>query len=312
MAPNGDRGRIDVVVAADRNFARQLAATISGISRFSAGVPHRVFILSDGYDEALKSLVATAASESVALTWIDASSRDLDAAILPDYLPTATLFRLRVTDLLPSDVTKVVYLDTDMVILASLRDLWATHMGDTLLAAVRDALCPWAASPRCLDWRQLGLAPSTPYFNAGAMLIPLDRWRANDVGGEALDVLRRHVFNYGDQCALNTVVNGSWTALAPRWNVQGGHFDEDALAWIVESPDDMECATRDPAVVHFNSFPGWSKPWEPRSTAPYRDAWFDALDRTAWVGWRPDDSPLSRTREFAVRARRAGGVLLRG
>jgi lipopolysaccharide biosynthesis glycosyltransferase len=144
------------------------------------------------------------------------------------------------------------------------------------------------------------------------MVIPLDRWRADSVGEQTLNWLGRHVFRYGDQCALNTVADGNWTALAPHWNVQSGHLDDDALAWIVESREDMERAARNPDVVHFTSFPGRNKPWEPRSSAPYRDAWFDALDRTAWAGWRPDDSPLSRTRVLAGRARRAGGVLLRG
>lgn len=305
-------GPIDVVVAADRNFSRQLAVTISGISQFAAGVPHRVFVLHDGYDRELQELVGSAASDEVALTWIDASSRELTSAILPDYLPTATLYRLRISDLLPLDVTRVIYLDTDVVVLGSLGELWTTDLEDGDLAAVHDAVCPWAASPRCLDWRELGVAPATPYFNAGVMVIPLDRWRANGVGRRTLDWLRRHEFHYGDQCALNTVANGNWTPLAPRWNVQSGHFHDDALAWIVETRDDMERATAEPSVVHFTSFPDHIKPWEPRSTVPFRDAWFDALDRTAWAGWRPEDPRFSRTRVLAGRARRAGGLLLHG
>jgi lipopolysaccharide biosynthesis glycosyltransferase len=173
-------------------------------------------------------------------------------------------------------------------------------------------VCPWAASPRCLDWRELGIEPATPYFNAGAMVIPLDRWRAEAIGHRALEQLRRVTFNYGDQCALNVVANGNWTAMAPHWNVQSGHFDDGTLGWIVESAEDMDRATWNPSVVHFTSYPDRNKPWEPRSTSPYREEWLAALDRTAWAGWRPDDSPPSRARALAGRARRAGGVLLRG
>ena len=84
------------------------------------------------------------------------------------------------------------------------------------------------------------------------------------------------------------------------------------MGWIVESVGDMERARRAPTIVHFTWFLGRPKPWEPRSTAPYRDLWFDALDHTAWAGWRPDNTPPSRTRVIARRARRAGGVLLHG
>ncbi|HEY3672408.1 MAG TPA: glycosyltransferase family 8 protein [Acidimicrobiia bacterium] len=312
MAGSTASETIDVVVAADRNFRRQLAVTIAGISEFSGGVPHRVFVLHDGYDEDLVSDVTTAAYNGVELMWIHSSSSVLDSAILPSYLPTATLYRLRITDLLPSDVHRVIYLDTDVVVLGSLRDLWHKDLGDTDLAAVRDSVCPWAASPLCLDWRELGIAPDTPYFNAGVMLIPVARWRANRFPAQTLELLRRHAFLYGDQCALNSVADGNWTALAPHWNAQSGHFDDGSLSWIVESREEITRATEHPDIVHFTSFTGRPKPWEPRSASPFRDAWFDALDRTAWAGWRPDDSPLSRTRVLATRARRAGGVLLRG
>jgi hypothetical protein len=46
------------VVAADRNFSRQLAVTIAGISEFAAGAPHLVYVLHDGYDDEHESRVA--------------------------------------------------------------------------------------------------------------------------------------------------------------------------------------------------------------------------------------------------------------
>jgi lipopolysaccharide biosynthesis glycosyltransferase len=303
---------IDVVLAADRNFSRQLAVTISGIARFSSGEPHRIFVFHDGYDAELRTMVEQSATSSIEIHWLDAVSAELDAAILPDYLPTATLYRLRITELLPRDVHRVLFLDTDIVVRGSLTDLWHTELDGHLLAAVRDPVYPWAASPECLDWRSLGVPADMPYFNAGVMVIPLDDWRAHEIGPKALDLLARHVFRYGDQCALNSAVRGMWKAVSPKWNVQSGHLHDNTLGWIVEATEELNLAIQDPTIVHFTWFLGWKKPWEERSTAPFRSVWLDELDRTAWRGWRPDDSPPSRTRMIAGRARRAGGVLLHG
>lgn len=303
---------INVVLAADGGFRKQLAVTIAGISHFGNDVEHRVFVLHDGYGLELRRQVAQSAGPRMTLEWIDATSGVLGNAILPDYLPTATLYRLRITDLLPRDVDRVLFLDTDVVVRNSLAELWATDLGDTALAAVRDAVYPWAGSPGCLDWRSLAIAPDMPYFNAGVMIIPLGRWRDSDLGGRALDLMSDHVFRYGDQCALNTAARGEWLALAPHWNVQSGHLQAASPAWICESVTDMKRLERDPSIVHFTWFFGRRKPWEPRSNAPHRDLWFDALDHTAWAGWRPDDTPPSRSRVLVQRARRAGGVLIHG
>lgn len=303
---------INVVVAADGTFCRQLAVTILGISRHAGGVPHRIFVFHDGYDAALRRQVELSASDGVEIEWLEATSAELDTAILPESLPRASLFRLRITELLPDDIDRLIFLDTDVVVRGPLVELWETDLDGALLGAVRDAMYPWAASPQCLEWRELGVAPNTPYFNSGVMLIPLAHWRARGVGSRALELLGRHVFRYGDQCALNAVAAGDWRVLPPHWNLQSGHLPQDSLGWIVETSEDMERALSQPTVVHFTRFFAQRKPWEGRSTAAHRDLWFEALDQTAWAGWRADDTPPSRTRTLAARARRAGGVLLRG
>jgi lipopolysaccharide biosynthesis glycosyltransferase len=303
---------IDVVVAADANFAMQLATTLTSLSAHGGGGAHRVFVLHDGYSTTLRGRVVEGLAETIDVVWIDARSNAYGGTRMPDYLPEASLFRLRLTEILPEDVTRVLFLDTDIVVREPLGGLWETDLGGAVLGAVRDAVYPWAGSQQCLDWRALGVPPDMPYFNAGVMLIPLDEWRSNRVGERALDLLRGRTLRYGDQCALNVVAGGQWHTLPPRWNLQTGHLGSESPAWICESAGSMEDALDQPAVVHFTTFLGIDKPWIERSGHPRRDEWFTALDATAWSGWRPDDAPPSLLRESVRRTRRAGGVLLRG
>ena len=304
--------QVTIALAADGAFCRQLAVTISSISRWTAGVPHRIFVFHDGYSDDLQARVGQSASADVELRWVDARSSDLDAAILPAYLPPATLYRLRMAELLPADVDRVLFIDTDVVVRASLVELWNRDLGGAMLGAVRDAVYPWAASPQCLDWVELGVAPDQPYFNAGVMLIPLDAWREESIGEKALKLLGEHTFRYGDQCALNVTAGGDWLALEPKWNLQSGHVSVDSLAWITEPSEAMEAATQHPAVVHLTYFLGQLKPWQANSTSRYRDLWFEELDRTAWAGWRPHEVRTNPIRLVARRVKQAGRVLLSG
>ena len=88
----------------------------------------------------------------------------------------STLARLFVGRVLPEDVHRVLYLDCDTL---PLEDLSALEQFDLKGCPLAMAQEPTARHSRK---RELGLAPEQPYFNAGVLLIDLDRWRAEGHG----------------------------------------------------------------------------------------------------------------------------------
>jgi lipopolysaccharide biosynthesis glycosyltransferase len=303
-------GQIVVALSVDAAFARQLAVALASLSRCTAGLRHKVFVLHDGFDEELITRVGECANENMDVVWIDTRSSVRESRVLrgPEF-PPSMFDRLRLPALLPSDVEKVIYLDSDVVVREPLGDLWNADLGNSLVAAVRDPVLPWAASPLNLDWRTLGLPPDMPYFNSGVLVIPLRLWRSEDIGGQALEMLRRHPSLRADQCALNVVAAGRWMSLHPRWNLQGGHVSPiQSHAWLAERPDVVENASEHPAVIHFNKA-FWNRPWQSGSLYPNRELWFEDLDRTPWAGWRPGRRVVPRA---AKRVARAARVLVYG
>lgn len=303
---------IVVVLAADSVFAKQLAVVIAGISKF-ARREHHLFVLHDGYEPALMRQVTTAAGSSVHVDWLDARSTTLDDAYLPPTMATASLFRLLMGALLPEHVERVIYIDADVAVRQTLDELWEMNIEGCALGAVRDSAVPWAAAPDGLPWAELKMAPTVPYFNAGILVIDMKRWRSQRIGEGALAALSQHRFLYGDQCALNAVLDGHWAAIDPRWNLQAGLLaDKGSLAWVAESPRLLAEAMSDPAIVHFNHS-AMRKPWQQSCTHPYRELWLEHLDLTEWAGWRPPANARgSPARAVLRRVRKAGGVLLRG
>jgi lipopolysaccharide biosynthesis glycosyltransferase len=305
---------IVLVLAADTNFSKQLAVALAGISK-SAEREHQVFVLHDGFDPDLKARLAGIVDDAVDLRWLDARSPKLNGAQLPTYLPTSALFRLRINDLLPDELERVIYIDADVAIRQPLDQLWDRSLDGCAVAAVRDPVTPWAAAPEGLPWSELDLAPETPCLNTGVLVIDTARWRSQQISEQALELLERHRFLNADQCAINAVLAGHWAPVGPRWNLQAGHLTGDrSLAWLTESRDALATAIEEPAIVHFTHPPiPMGRPWEYGCTHPFRDLWFEHLDLTPWAGWRPP-APTSPTRaQMLVRGvRRAGSILARG
>lgn len=208
----------------------------------------------------------------------------------------ATYFRLLLPAALPEE-TKCIWLDCDVLVRQNLADLWNADLGGHSILAVQDMVVPTVSSRFGLaDHAARGMARDAPYFNAGVMLVDLERWRRREVAPRAFDYLRERGDRtfFFDQDALNAVLADDWGPLDPRWNqiasVAGRrfyrprHLDAQTYAGVVE----------DPWIVHFAGF--W-KPWTTRA-GRWRDEFFGLLDTTAWRGVRPGGTARHRLAAF--------------
>jgi hypothetical protein len=131
---------------------------------------------------------------------------------------------------------------------------------------------------------RLGIPPGAKYFNAGVMVVDMERWRRDDVPGQVLDYLRQYrdtVF-FMDQEGLNAVLAGKWGELDPRWNHNASipsYRRRHAGTGGASGAGD-----REPWIVHFA---GTLKPWRYGGGSSHRHLYYSYLDTTAWAGWRP-------------------------
>ena len=88
------------------------------------------------------------------------------------------------------------------------------------------------------------------YFNAGVLLIDLERWRQQRITERAFEYLRQYPHSpCSDQDALNVACDRAWRQLEPRWNIQ--NYWETQMSCI--TPGDG------PGIIHFA---GRLKPWQ--------------------------------------------------
>lgn len=179
------------------------------------------------------------------------------AAPLSRHISAASYDRLLIPASLPPDISRVLYLDADIVVEADLGDLFDQQLFGRIIGAVFDAAVPCEAP-----------TVAQPYFNAGVMLVDRDAWMAADVTGRALQYLARNTsrLTFHDQDVLNAVLKDAWLPLDARWNVQTAFWECGPSPNL--TTEDIAGARRDPGVIHYS---GYSKPWQFGDDHPWRD-----------------------------------------
>lgn len=296
---------IHVAFVCDDRYAMPLAAALASIqAALSADRRLAVHVLEAGFSPALRERVAVSlGSDRGELHWyaVDATRfaglrRTLRSF---DQVSLASYFRLLIGHYLPPEVSKVIYLDCDIVLESDLARLWEENLDGCLLAAVPESgpRAARAGDPAGIFLhRELGLAPDTPLFNSGVMVLDLARWRVEQAAERCLSYLQAagNEVLWHDQEALNVIAVGDWKPLDARWNVmmhafRGGRAHESG-----------ERLRRNPWILHFNSA---RKPWHAEFELGCEDRFFHYLDQTAWAGWRP--ARASPCRRWVAAAQRA-------
>ena len=220
----------------------------------------------------------------------------------------AVFRRLFLDEILPAHFTRIVSVDSDMLIVRpGLKRLESFDLGGRPLAAAYDMIFLMDFKGDALARkferarRSLGLAPDTPYFNAGLMAIDRAAWRAAKVTARVTKALRDDPkrFAFMEQDALNAALEGDFALLSPRFNFMGDFF-------LLDLERRLE-----PIVLHFVNAP---KPWElglwkgeARFAQSYRDwfassPWPDLAHAPAKPAWRRSRPPLTPLRRaFAKR-----------
>jgi lipopolysaccharide biosynthesis glycosyltransferase len=131
-----------------------------------------------------------------------------------DHISLATYYRLFIPEIIPKDVEKLLYLDSDMVILGDLNPLWEMNI-DSFLGAARKV-------PEVFDrYDSLEIVSSHPYFYAGVMLWNLRKIRQIPFTELSVAYLsRKHAeILWWDMDVLNYMMQGKIKLLDDFWHI---------------------------------------------------------------------------------------------
>ena len=260
-----------LVFACDAGYAPHLATALRSAAESNRTAwPLECHVLSEGIPEQVQARIhASLPAGSVTIRWTKVDLAPFRRFATMDHITPVTYARLLLPELF-AGTPRVLYLDADILVLGDLGPLREMDLGGAATGAVLDEM---DGRIQAQPSRHAGIPRVHAYFNAGVLLIDLERWRTEGIAARALDYLAAHPDSpYSDQDALNVACEGRWLDLGPRWNYQ---HDDRLLGELPEPP----------AIVHFVSR---EKPWRPASLS--RNAGFyDAFrSRTAFARTRPE------------------------
>ena len=210
----------------------------------------------------------------------------------------ATWYRIFLAEMLP-EAERMIYLDSDLIVLDSLVPLFETDLADNWVGAVTNIFQPNHLHRPA----ELGLAGPEVYFNAGVLLIDLDAMRSNDFAEVMLSygIENAKRLEWRDQDALNVVLGERRLHLHPRWNVMN------SFRWKVADEvfggEAAEEARRNPAIRHFEG-PRDNKPWHYLCERDLSDLYMRHRRLTPWPRVRREGvTPLNMLRRARRRAR---------
>lgn len=141
------------------------------------------------------------------------STEGMTFIVPPGHITQAMYYRYLFGELLPETVTRLIYMDADIICKGDILPLWQLDLQGKVLGAVRDY-----GEDRSCD--RIGLT-SGRYFNSGVLLLDLKKWRQQKVTPKLfkwLEEVGTTKILWGDQDALNGVIDGAFTELPTQYN----------------------------------------------------------------------------------------------
>jgi len=216
---------IDIACCLNSDFLVGFSAMVRSIlDNLEPFFKLNLFIVHDNdvSDNDKSKIIESFINDDVALIWIKPNRNSLKGLFEIAHLKIQTYYRILLPRLLPDDINKVLYLDSDLVVTDNIADLWKLDLNGRKVAMSQDC-------------------------NSGVMIMDLSAWRKDDTDSKILQFLR----DYPEKCPLadnsaiiKIISTDERICFDNRWNIDPANIRDDI--------------TKFKGIIHFV---GGVKPW---------------------------------------------------
>lgn len=212
---------IPLIFAVDNNYAPYLGVAIKSIlANASTKYFYSIYVLNTDLSEENREKISKYESENVRVEFVDVKEQlDLISGKLHlrDYYTNTTYYRFFIPSLF-TQYSKALYLDADIIVLDDISKLFNEEIGENLAGAVQEEVMATVKVfgdyvEECLD------VPCEEYFNAGVLVMNLDKMREEKIEEGFVSLLRRYKFEVTqDQDYLNILCQNKTKIIQLGWN----------------------------------------------------------------------------------------------
>jgi lipopolysaccharide biosynthesis glycosyltransferase len=239
---------IPVFFACDEGFVKYMMVTLRSVmDNASRDKEYRIYVLNTGISSTSRAMVEAMMDEDFSVFFVDVSPylENLKEKLpLRDYYSMTTYYRLFIAELYP-EYDKVIYLDSDTVVLGDISKLYQYDLKGCYVGAVNDQLVQQIDVFGRYVEEVLGIGRNF-YFNAGVLLMNCQALRDTDFLDRFIELINTYTFVVAqDQDYLNVICKDKVYWLPVSWNIEvsGDIF---VPVWQIE-------------LIHYNMT---AKPWK--------------------------------------------------
>ncbi len=283
---------LHIALASDNNYAEFVAIVLTSLFATNKNFEKiSVHLLSNKIQSQiinrLDDIVKTNSGELFVYDISDIKTR-LNIKV-PDTIAISSYARLFLSELIPNEIKKIIYLDADIIINNDLYDIWSSIITEYHVGGVRDTL------PNSDSKIRIGLSCTDEYINAGILLINLEKWRKDNIQQKFINFLLKHNGNvhHHDQGIINAVCQNK-LILHPKYNLTSTYLSHPYLLLAKTnipfySHRDVEEAIANPVIIHYTEG-FYNRPWIANSKHPLANIFEKYWNLTNWgeIIYRPD------------------------
>ncbi|MGL5965044.1 MAG: glycosyltransferase family 8 protein [Fusobacteriaceae bacterium] len=257
-----------LIINEKNNYARHLGATLVSVLKNSKESWKIHIIYENLSEDSMKKI-----SEIVELYGSKLNYIKIDKNILKRFnigegthLTSIVFARLFIPELIKSE-KKAIYLDCDLIVLNPLEELYNIDLKSKSVGVVLDGKKDQKSSIE-----RLNLNKNRGYFNAGVMLMNIEKLRKNSKFLKTIDycINPDRELKLNEQDALNIIFEADYFEVDIKWNYTHCNSEENNLS------------LNEIGIIHFT---GDSKPWDCRNYSPYKNIYWQYLNETPWKGF---------------------------
>lgn len=264
---------IPIVLAADNKYVPYVTVLLRSLIDNSNPYRNYDFVIlnsniTDANKCALKSEFKDSANVSIRFTNVKRHFENY-TLYLHRHFTVEIYYRLFMQDIM-KNYDKVIYLDSDMVVLEDICKLYDTELNDNYMAVVQDvdsAGCYNGVDPERKEYhaKYMNLKDPYAYFNSGVLVMNLVKFREDFTSDQILKLAASKKWLFPDQDVLNVLCEGKVLYLDMTWNVM--------MNWKNNESCRIETARRAPYWLYLKymesrkapkiaHYAGFQKPWD--------------------------------------------------
>lgn len=263
---------INIVFATNQTYIQHLCAALKSLLENNKDSSFKVYIINSGISKKIYANILTVVKPyNCQLESIVISDDFFKELVLTHHYSKEIYYRLLIPELINEE--KVLYLDADIIINGSIKELYNQNINDYYVCAIED--------PFFDRYSELDIKKEFRYFNSGVMLINVKKWRDTDLHKKVIAFVEKNykLVHFPDQDALNALICGNWKRLPLKYNLTMILDNNYENKFPCFSKEELREAKINPIIIHYT---GGSKPWHLKNTHPYKQLYWKYLRMTPY------------------------------